>query len=65
MTTETETKQAVEETQRSAEAGAAKFPGWNSRRFNYYTPSGKRDLRQYHRRRPARRQPSFAPELDH
>jgi propane monooxygenase small subunit len=47
MTTETETKQVVEEAQRSAEAGAAKFPGWNSRRFNYYTPLGKRDLRQY------------------
>jgi hypothetical protein len=35
------------ETRRSAEAGAAQFPGWNSRRFNYYKPLGKRDLRQY------------------
>jgi propane monooxygenase small subunit len=40
VTTETEPE-------RSAEAGAAQFPGWNSRRFTYYQPLGKRDLRQY------------------
>ena len=45
MATEVQTPES--ETRRSAEAGAAQFPGWNSRRFTYYKPLGKRDLRQY------------------
>jgi len=47
MATETQQPVAESEARRSAEAGAAQFPGWNSRRFNYYKPLGKRDLRQY------------------